>query len=442
MTLTISYEPPEGGRPWYADVEPSESYEDVINAACALWKNRLPSDECIIGRYLARQIKRHGEIEWARISKARFIQLVRDSPEELEFRLELDTQIGRRHYRKTTNVALEMPLPILNIDSNNPSHTWPDGPTNAMEVDTNNKSSAPMPLTPRSLIDTQNQHEQTDTRMNRASIGHISITSNNSIGYQVPPFVESPLTPILAPIPAPRPTARNPTYEAGLTAFFAGRFDEARIRFQLAADECHDTGDAYQEAECLLRLGMTCRHLKDYPNAVSHLSSARTIYDSLRNCQRELLSCERSLARVSEDQGKYEEALLAYQEIRSNARAIASQTEEAWCDYFIGRLHNRRREYEDARRHLSSAIRTSKALNNQEIEAYATEESGHSAERQQHRDLAIDCYKRALTIFKTRGRGQWTDNENRVKKRLEHLGVRQSRGVRLSILRRQSTSAR
>ncbi|GAB1522611.1 hypothetical protein RhiTH_005733 [Rhizoctonia solani] len=329
-----------------------------------------------------------------------------------------------------------MPPPILNVDSNNPSHTWPDGPTSAMEVDTNNKSSAPMPLTPMSLIDTQNQREQTDTRMNRASIDHTSTISNNSIGYQVPPSVESPtypthppiLIPTPAPTPAPSPTARNPTYEAGLTAFFAGRFDEARIRFQLAADECRDTGDAYQEAECLLRLGMTCRHLKDYPNAVSHLSSARRIYDSLRNCQRELLSCERSLARVSEDQGKYEEALLAYQEIRSNARAIASQTEEAWCDYFIGRLHNRRREYEDARRHLSSAIRTSKALNNQEIEAYATEESGHSAERQQHRDLAIDCYKRALTIFKTRGRGQWTDNENRVKKRLEHLGVRQSRG--------------
>ncbi|ELU38820.1 hypothetical protein AG1IA_07146 [Rhizoctonia solani AG-1 IA] len=213
MTLTISYEPPEGGRPWYADVEPSESYEGVINAACALWKNRLPSDECIIGRYLARQIKRHGEIEWARISEARFIQLVRDSPEELELRLELDTQIGRRHYRETsTPSSLEMPPPILNIDSNNPSHTWPDGPTSAMEVDTNNKSSAPMPLTPRSLIDTQNQHEQIDTRMNRASIGHISTTSNNSIGYQVPPFVESPtypihppiLTPILAPIPAPR----------------------------------------------------------------------------------------------------------------------------------------------------------------------------------------------------------------------------------------------
>ncbi|ELU35608.1 hypothetical protein AG1IA_10362 [Rhizoctonia solani AG-1 IA] len=26
-------------------------------------------------------------------------------------------------------------------------------------------------------------------------------------------------------------------------------------------------------------------------------------------------------------------------------------------------------------------------------------------------------------MFKIRGRGQWIDNENRVKKRLEHLGV-------------------
>ncbi|KAG8712993.1 hypothetical protein FRC11_013631, partial [Ceratobasidium sp. 423] len=102
MSLTISYEPPEGGKPWYVDVGLSESYEDVVNEACALWRNRLPPDEYIIGRYLARQITRHGETQWARISEARFAQLVRDASEDLEFRLELDIQTGRNHYRETS----------------------------------------------------------------------------------------------------------------------------------------------------------------------------------------------------------------------------------------------------------------------------------------------------------------------------------------------------
>ncbi|CAE6472928.1 unnamed protein product [Rhizoctonia solani] len=422
MSLTISYEPPEGGKVWYVDVALSESYEDVLNAACTLWRNRLPSDDCIIGRYLARQIKRHGETEWARISEARFLQLVQDTPEDLELRLELDIQTGR-HYRDTsTPSSLEMPPPLLNIDGNNYGvHSCLDDSSSATEIATNN-THAPShtPLTPTSLIGNSIRH------------------------YQAPSIVDSPThqnTSNYPPSSATTATIRNATYEDGLNAFFAGRFSDARAHFQLAADECHDTGDAFQEAECLLRLGMTCRHLKDYPNAISHLSSARKIYESL-DCRREQLQCGRNLARVSEDQNNYQEALRTYQEIKASARVVGSQTEEAWCDYSLGRLYNRMRQFDDALQHLSQAIRASQALKNQEIEAYATEESGHSAERQQRRELAIQCYERALAMFKTRGRGRWTDSENRVKKRLEHLGVKQSRSRIGSFFgRRQSTSA-
>ncbi|CAE6419923.1 unnamed protein product [Rhizoctonia solani] len=426
MSLTVSYEPPEGGKVWYVDVALSESYAEVINSACTLWKNRLPSDEYIIGRYLARQIKCHGEIEWARISEARFIQLVRDAPEDLELRLELDLQTVR-HYTSTPS-SLEMPPPMLNIDSNNyGDHSCPDDSSSATESATNN-TYTPLhtPLTPTSLI------------------------SNNPSSQQAPSFVESPTRrylnlnypPSLAPTTIPRSTAltQNTTYEDGLQAFFAGRFNDARTRFKLAADECRDTGDAFQEAECLLRLGMTCRHLKEYPNAISHLSNARTIYESLNDSRRGVLQCDRNLARVSEDQGNYQEALRIYQEVKTNAHSLGSQTEEAWCDYSIGRLYNRIRQYDDALRHLSQAIRVSQALGNQEIEAYATEESGHSAERQQHRELAIQCYERALTMFKARGRGRWTDSEDRVKKRLDHLGVKQGRrGLGSLFGKRQST---
>ncbi|KAJ1301565.1 hypothetical protein OPQ81_008813 [Rhizoctonia solani] len=422
MSLTISYEPPEGGKPWYVDVGLSESYEEVVKAACALWRNHLPPDDYIIGRYLARQITRHGETEWARMSETRFAQLVRDSPEDLEFRLELELQTDRRHYRDTsTPSSLEMPPPILNVDSNNyGSHSWPDDSSSATETPTNNAyTPIPTPLTPISLMTN-----------NRDSINIPANTSVNSpVMNAAPSIVESPTqrnyTPsVIGPI-------TNAVYEEGLRAFFAGRFNDARARFQLAAEECHEIGDALQEAECLLRLGMTCRHLKDYPGAISHLSNARRIYESLGGCYQELLQCDRNLARVSEDQGNYQEALRTYQEIQANARTAGLQTQEAWCDYSLGRLYNRMRQYDDALRHLSQAIRISQALNNQEIEAYATEESGHSAERQHHRELAIQCYERALAMFKTRGRGRWTDNENRVKKRLEHLGVKQgSKGIR------------
>ncbi|CAE6420416.1 unnamed protein product [Rhizoctonia solani] len=419
MSLTISYEPPEGGKVWYVDVALSESYEDVLNVACALWRNRLPSEDCIIGRYLARQIKRHGETEWARISEARFLQLVHDAPEDLELRLELDIQTGR-HYRDTsTPSSLEMPPPLLNIEGNNHGvHSCLDDSNNATEIATNNIH-APLhtPLTPTSLISTH---------------------------YQGPSLVESPThqNPLnYFPSLASTTATSNMTYDGGLDAFFAGRFSDARTRFQLAADECHDAGDTFQKAECLLRLGMTCRHLKDYPSAISHLSNARKIYESL-DCRREQLQCGRNLARVSEDQGNYQEALHTYQEIKASARAVSLEIEEAWCDYSLGRLYNRMRQYDDALRHLSQAIQTSQALKNQEIEAYAMEESGYSAERQQHRELAIQCYEKALTMFKTRGQGKWTDSENRVKKRLEHLGVKQGRSrIGGFFGRRQSTSA-
>ncbi|CEL53836.1 hypothetical protein RSOLAG1IB_06617 [Rhizoctonia solani AG-1 IB] len=438
MSLTISYEPPEGGRPWYVDVELSESYEDVVNAACVLWRNRLPSDEYIIGRYLARQIRRQGETEWARLSQTRFVQLVRDAPDDLEFRLELDIQTGHCRFRETSPPSsLEIPPPILNYDSNNHSgHPYLDDSNNASEIPTNNPSvPVPMPLTPTSIIETQNKYRRSQARL---SVGTISSTSTSN--YQTEPLLESSILPHLPPSPVPKPATKNVKYEQGLSAFSSGRFNDARTRFQLAVDECYETGDAYQEAECLLRLGMTCRHLKDYSNAALHLSNARKIYESLRDCQREVLSCERNLARVSEDQGNYHEALRAYKEIQINARSVRSQTEEAWCDYFIGRLYNRIRQYEDALQHLSHAIRTAKALKNQEIEAYATEESGHSAERQQHWELAIQCYEMSLSMFKNRGRGQWADNENRVKKRLEQLRAKQN-PRKFGIFRRHSTSS-
>ncbi|KAH7334429.1 hypothetical protein B0J17DRAFT_106680 [Rhizoctonia solani] len=148
-----------------------------------------------------------------------------------------------------------MPPPMLNIDGNNYSdHSCLDDSSSATETATNN-GYTPLhtPLTPTSLI------------------------SSNPSSQQAPSLAESPTrrysnsnySPSLAPTNIPQGTAatQNTTYENGLQAFFAGRFNDARTRFKLAASECRNTGDAFQEAECLLRLGMTCRHLEEYPNA-------------------------------------------------------------------------------------------------------------------------------------------------------------------------------
>ncbi|CAE6443969.1 unnamed protein product [Rhizoctonia solani] len=306
MSLMISYEPPEGGNVSYIEVALSESYEDAINAACTLLKNRLPPDDCILGRYLARQMERGGEIRWARISEPLFRQLVQNTPEDLELRLELDTiqTSQRRRDTSSTPSSLIMPSPLL--ESNNQGIPNLDDSSSITETGATNNPSTPLhtPLTPTSLI------------------------SNNkrSTYYQEPSIVDPPIClnpPTYPPSLASTNMARNRTFEDGLNALFAGQFSNARTRFQLAADECHDTGDAFQEAECLLRLGMTCRHLKDYPAAISHLSTSRTIYESL-DSRREQLQCERNLARVSEDQGNYQESLRTYQEIKASARAMGT----------------------------------------------------------------------------------------------------------------------
>jgi tetratricopeptide (TPR) repeat protein len=226
--------------------------------------------------------------------------------------------------------------------------------------------------------------------------------------------------------------------------FLAGRYNDARVQFQSAVNQSHKVGDTRREADSLVRLGTTCRHLKDYAAARSHLSTARALYESLGDaCRQEKFQCDRHLARVEEDSGNLQTALIAYQKLKSTTKKEGLLTQYGWCSYYLGHLYNQMERYEDALSNLKDATNISQHIGDAEIEAFATEDSGYAAERQGYLELAMDCYQKALKIFKTQGKGKWVENETRVKRRINQLKVRmenESWKASLSgLFRRQST---
>ncbi|QRW12276.1 hypothetical protein RhiLY_11275 [Ceratobasidium sp. AG-Ba] len=211
-------------------------------------------------------------------------------------------------------------------------------------------------------------------------------------------------------------------FEKGLAAFLAGRHTEAQSRFQLAASEFHNQGDVRGEADSLLHLGMSFRYSRDFVTARSSLLAAQSMYTSLGSDHRaEQLQCARHLARAEEDRGNRHQALVAYQELLSTTEREGFITQHYWCLYYLGHLYNRMKIYEEAAAALKDVVNKSREICDGEMEGFATEELGYTAESQKHPRLAMSCYEKALQIFKMNGEGRWLESEGRVKKRMNQL---------------------
>ncbi|QRV97674.1 hypothetical protein RhiJN_25693 [Ceratobasidium sp. AG-Ba] len=212
------------------------------------------------------------------------------------------------------------------------------------------------------------------------------------------------------------------TFDKGLAAFLAGRHTEAQSRFQLAASEFHDRGDFRGEADSLLHLGISFRHSKDFVTARSSLLAARSMYTSFGSEYRaEQLQCARHLARVEEDRGNRHQALVAYQELLPITEREGFVTQHFWCLYYLGHLYNRIKMYKEAANVLKDVVNKSREIWDGEMEGFATEELGYTAESQRHPQLAMSCYEKALQIFNMNGEGRWVESERRVKKRMDQL---------------------
>ncbi|CUA69475.1 hypothetical protein RSOLAG22IIIB_14028 [Rhizoctonia solani] len=225
----------------------------------------------------------------------------------------------------------------------------------------------------------------------------------------------------------PTPSVRsnpdwNPALKNGLSAYSAGQYHDAYILFQVALDYSRETGNRRQEAECMSHLGTLHRYNKDYPNARSHFSEARSIYQTLgEGYLEEQLQCDRQLVQVDERTGDYRTALHAYESIRATAREKGFRKQEAWCAYALGRLYNVINLYDRALEHLNEAIEVAQNLQNLEIQAFAAEESGRSEELRKNKAQARVYYKRALRLFHDIGGGRQTANEDRVRAKLERV---------------------
>ncbi|KAG9093294.1 hypothetical protein FS749_014662 [Ceratobasidium sp. UAMH 11750] len=397
MSLLISYVP-EGhiGKPLFTEIPASESYLEVIDTACDAWRYYLPPKQWIVSCRLARQIRRAGGIpQWVVLQPQRFVDLMREhngSSEQLELRLqievlnEVDDTIDPSPYDMPSRASSSIHVTHLGLyDAIDELHT----PTEPW--------STTMPLTPRSEY-------------------------GDAISLAQRP-ISPPTTPTSSAFSlSTEATIMPTTFEKGVAAFLLGEYAEARAEFQKAAFEAHEADDIRHEADALRHLGTTCRHLQEYADARSHLLAARMMYEAIGPaCRQEQLQCIRHLARVEADSGYQKVALVDYQELLRITAEEGFVTQHAWCSYYLGHLYNRMEYYFEARNILKDVVNVSREIQDPEIEAFATEECGYTAERQGFPQLAMECYQRALGIFKEHGVGRWVANENRVKRRMDLL---------------------
>ncbi|KAB5588945.1 hypothetical protein CTheo_7614 [Ceratobasidium theobromae] len=408
MSLFISYQPPTGDA-LFGEMGLSESYEQVIEAACKMWGHYLPADEQIAGRYLARQIERGGNLIWARLSESRFAELIRNGPpDELELQLQIDcipTMNVDSRQATSSPSTLEIP-PSIRTDGNN---AMEHQPMDELGSFTNNARYV-TPLTPSSSF---REHR----------IEMLSPPTSSSGATHPPATTGSTSTARRSTIISPK-SGGSALFDSGLKSSLSGWYIQALAQFKSAAQQYHEIGDARHEADCLVRLGVTRSHLKDFIFARSHFLAARSLYESLGDeCLQEKFQCDRHLARIEEDTGNLQAAMLAYQELKSATKEKGLLTEYAWCSYYLGHLFNRMKRFDEARSNLKDAIDVSRTVGDIEIQALATEDTGYATECEGDLKLAVTFYRKALKLFKAQGKGKWVENESRVRRKIGFLVI-------------------
>ncbi|KAG8701631.1 hypothetical protein FRC08_003980 [Ceratobasidium sp. 394] len=435
MSLLVSYIP-EGhiGDPLLAEVVRSESCQEVIDAACEMWTHHLPPEYRVANRRLARQIQRaNGVQQWVTLQAQRFVDLVRNG-EEFELRLQIEcfpivsSPAGSCQHRDES--ASGQDTSSRDMSSTYSVNQGSRGTTNLPN------NSVTEPLQPTALLLTPDS----GLRVPVTDRGPASPTSpTNPTSPRSPTTPTTPISPTIT-FSVSRSTDPPAVFRNGTAALLAGKCTDACAHFQQAANEFHERGDVRGEADCLLQFGISCQHLKDSVPARSHLVAARTMYESLgAECRREQLQCSRYVGRIEEDTGNHQLALNTYQELIRTTDREGFTTEHAWCLCYLGHLYNQTERYDEALRVLTNVINACRETPSHEIEGFATEESGYAAERQGHPQMAMNCYERALQIFKMHGGGKWIANENRVKRRIDQLNPG---SPSLGVSRRWSISTR
>ncbi|KAG8695789.1 hypothetical protein FRC08_007561 [Ceratobasidium sp. 394] len=393
-----------------------------------MWTHHLPPEYRVANRRLARQIQRANGVEqWVTLQPQRFVDLVRNG-EELELRLQIEcfpivsSPAGSCQYRDESTPGQDTPSRDMSstYGANQGSHDLLNNPVTE-------------PLQPKALLLTPDS----GPRVPVTDRGPASPTS--PIITTSPRSFTTPISPTI-PFSISRSTDPPAVFRNGTAALLAGKYTDACAHFQQAANESHERGDVRGEADCLLQFGISCQHLKDSVPARSHLVAAQTMYESLgAECRREQLQCSRYVGRIEEDTGNHQLALNTYQELIRTTDREGFTTEHAWCLCYLGHLYNQTERYDEALRVLTNVINACRETPSHEIEAFATEESGYAAERQGHPQMAMNCYERALQMFRTHGGGKWIANENRVKRRINQLNTG---SPSLGVSRRWSISTR
>jgi CHAT domain-containing protein/Flp pilus assembly protein TadD len=182
---------------------------------------------------------------------------------------------------------------------------------------------------------------------------------------------------------------------AGLAYIFSesGMPESGLVQYQRALDYYRQTPDAYDDMTMILEIGITYHLSGNDKEALSHILQALASFepDSL-----DAASCQQFLGEIYGSMGEYDDALRHLQSALAIYTSANNPNEAAQVRALIGQVYQRQGQTESARRNYGRALETFRSLSddvNQSATLYAL---GSLELKQNNLDAAEDYLRRSI----------------------------------------------
>lgn len=191
-----------------------------------------------------------------------------------------------------------------------------------------------------------------------------------------------------------------------------GEFDQA-IRHQRAALAVfREIGDLNGELDVLTNLGIAHRRLSDFPASVRVLEQALALYAPDNDMASQAHTID-NLGTVLQRLGRYEEAATQHRRSLDLARRAGDRSLEAMALTNLGIVHEKLENCDEARRSHEEALRLARQIGDRHVEGHAVSKLGVVLRRLGQRDAALDCQNRGLLLLdETGSRGDQCESLN------------------------------
>jgi tetratricopeptide (TPR) repeat protein len=179
--------------------------------------------------------------------------------------------------------------------------------------------------------------------------------------------------------------------------FLRGFTDDWMDTHELALAATRRLGDPLAEADILFGLGVACRRLGRYQEALDHQQQALTHYREVGNLQGEVRTLT-NLGIAYRRLGHYSEALDHHQKALKLHAEVHDRHGEAMALTNLGIVHERLGRYQESLDHHSRALRLARNIGDRHAEAMALTNLGIVYERLGQCDASLQHHRRALIL--------------------------------------------